>query len=216
MEQDFGFYEGKPFIARSQGSTKFGRQAHADTHSDTPGFVDVESKASIDQRSIRFIDQHLEKLILDHQHEETYSVAIVAHGILLSHLWRCFLRQLPLQSVSIAKDVLGSRGDITLERLGGFSNTGFLELSIDPTRPDDAVTVDVSAELQEQTHVESDFVQDTAAKQEGLQGLTTVVLTVNGQQHLQGVKRARGGIGRMKFDEGQKTLDTFFKKPKKS
>ncbi|KAF2154326.1 phosphoglycerate mutase-like protein [Myriangium duriaei CBS 260.36] len=49
----------------------------------------------------------------------------------------------------------------------------------------------------------------------GLQGSTVTLLTVNGQEHLKGLKRARGGIGSAKYDEGQKSLDSFFKRAKK-
>ena len=46
IEQDFGFYEGKPFFARFD-SENTGREAHYDNHKSDPGFVDVESKESM-------------------------------------------------------------------------------------------------------------------------------------------------------------------------
>ncbi|KAF7552928.1 hypothetical protein G7Z17_g4006 [Cylindrodendrum hubeiense] len=35
--------------------------------------------------------------------------------------------------------------------------------------------------------------------------------TINGMDHVKGLKRTRGGIGSAKFDEKQKTMDSFFK-----
>ncbi|KAH7120276.1 histidine phosphatase superfamily [Dactylonectria estremocensis] len=41
--------------------------------------------------------------------------------------------------------------------------------------------------------------------------LKVTVKTVNGVDHVKGLKRTRGGIGSAKFDEKQKTMDSFFK-----
>lgn len=238
-EQDFGFYEGKPFYARSQGASKSGKETHRDAHSHEPDFVDVESKTSLDERATRFIIDHIYPLLEVESSTTPLCVAVVSHGILLSHLWRCFLHLLPPRSVAIAPEVLAQRGEMTLERLGGFSNTGFLELKLqrqeDTTTRPPASTREAAAPepLQQQrkeTAVEavplssttpapgSDPETSTVALKPSapLDDFKAEILVVNGQTHLQGVKRARGGIGRMRHDEGQKTLDSFFKRPKKS
>lgn len=59
------------------------------------------------------------------------SVVIVAHGIILSTLWRSILHVFPFERVSFAPGLnhphtLG----LTLDYLGGWSNTGYLELEI--------------------------------------------------------------------------------------
>jgi len=40
------------------------------------------------------------------------------------------------------------------------------------------------------------------------------VKTINGKDHLKGLKRTGGGLGSSKFEEGQKSIETFFKKRK--
>jgi len=46
----------------------------------------------------------------------------------------------------------------------------------------------------------------------GLGELSLVVKAVNSQEHLKGLKKTRGGIGSLKHDSNQKTVDSFFKK----
>lgn len=40
------------------------------------------------------------------------------------------------------------------------------------------------------------------------------VKVINGKEHLKGLKRTGGGVGSSKFDEGQKSIETFFKRRK--
>lgn len=131
VEQDFGFYEGKPSYARQHNSSKkTGREAHHDSHKDDPGFVDVEAKASLAKRSDDFLDTHLLPMFDYDENSVEHMVVVVSHGILLSHLWRRLLLRLPERSVRIASKVATTKGQIVLEHLGGWSNTGFLELRI--------------------------------------------------------------------------------------
>lgn len=355
VEQDFGFYEGKPFYARARDSTKTGREAHYENHKDRPGFVDVESKEALATRSDDFLEQHL--LPLFRQSHQELVVAVVSHGILLSHLWRRFLRRLPPRSVTVTSEVVASQGRIILEHLGGWANTGFLEILIEasttpapitgngnhvsstvghsnaatlispaqpPSMPSlvpvrcsnsmgsdpaqslldnvnhgendvatanllsiadasspsssgqeslghvvmldsdhktvsssgdtpvpaadfaqnifNAVTADFSsknswnaATVTHQTTNDLTPEDDSPAlsaeaaahdvapkansgipKLDVLHGTATSILTVNGQEHLRGFKRTRGGIGRSRYDEGQTTMDSFFKRAKKT
>lgn len=132
-EQDFGFYEGKPFYARQRESpNKTGREAHHEIHKNDPGFVDVESKDSLAKRSDDFIDSYLTPLFDGDESSTNHTVVVVSHGILLSHLWRRILFRLPRRSVTVSPEVSTARGPIVLEHLGGWSNTGFLELSFTP------------------------------------------------------------------------------------
>lgn len=43
---------------------------------------------------------------------------------------------------------------------------------------------------------------------------TTVILTINGKDHLKGLKRTGGGVGSSRHDASQKSIDTFFKRRK--
>jgi hypothetical protein len=127
-EQDFGFYEGKHF-ERSKDSNKSTKEAHLQTHRTDPGFQDVESKESMRLRVDTFIDKHL----LGHlEGVDGQTVAVVAHGIILSHLWRAILRRFSPGKVTVAPDVGGAHKGMGLEYLGGWSNTGYLDLEIRP------------------------------------------------------------------------------------
>ena len=130
VEQDFGFYEGKPFYARSRDSTKTGKEAHYESHKDDPDFVDVESKELVAARCDGFLEEHLLPLFDQDGSPTELVVAVVSHGILLSNLWRCLLRRLPQRSVKVKPEILAVKGQVVLEHLGGYSNTGFLEVSI--------------------------------------------------------------------------------------
>ncbi|GAB7346099.1 hypothetical protein MBLNU457_4855t1 [Dothideomycetes sp. NU457] len=280
-EQDFGFYEGKPFYARSADSTKTGREIHYEAHKDTPGFQDVESKESLAARCDSFLDEHLMPLLDFDGVPSELSVVIVSHGILLSNLWRAILRRLPRKSVTIMPEIVAAKGQIVLEHLGGWSNTGFLELLVrhslleyaavsDESRaanqaesndrigdaaiqsPSKGAIEEISTEVAPKPDTQDlPTVSDTdsgrtssdaatalvvaaqspallssssppqappggfsASSSAPLQGYNTTILTVNGQEHLRGVKRTRGGIGSARHDDSQKSIQTFFKKAK--
>lgn len=227
IEQDFGYYEGKSFQARAADSKKTGKEAHREKHKDDPGFVDVESKESMAKRADGFLDEHLLPLFDTDAMSNEHAVVVVSHGILLSNLWRRLLLRLPRRSLTIAPEVTAARGDIVLEHLGGWSNTGYLHLEI---RKDDPKTnLDATAEKNgvvspsDEASVSSDTLEGTAqeVKQDvasstcnskNLTGYSTKVLAVDSKQHLVGLKRQRGGIGRSAHDESQKKLTGFFKK----
>ncbi|KAK5112050.1 hypothetical protein LTR62_004584 [Meristemomyces frigidus] len=248
IEQDFGFYEGRPFYTRSSDPRKSGREAHHHKHKNDPGFVDVETKESMYGRADNFLDQHLIPLALGQAAgtDKDLIVGVVSHGILLSNLWRRLLLRLPRKSLSIAAEVTAARGPLVLEHLGGWSNTGYLELCI--TRPDDNlprspqpadtkesadVRISVSSTPLPKTPtrslarnaVGSKVEQISAASTSSpsaplnpitLAGWSTTIVAVDSKQHLIGLKRQRGGIGRLAHDEGQKKLDFFFKRQKKA
>jgi len=114
-----------------------------------------------------------------------------------------------------------------IEHLGGWANTGYLDLEIkrnamtvqnlggdslekpspsnDPTRnplePDISNTVATPP-------------QAPPAPKSTISDLSLVVKAVNSQEHLRGLKKTRGGIGSAKHDEKQQTMESFFKKRK--
>ena len=126
-EQDFGFYEGKKFFERPREGNKTGKDTHLESHRDEPGFVDVESKESMRIRVDAFIDAHLVQLM--HEVEEDKTMAVVAHGIILSHLWRAILKRFH-PFVTVAPEVRSRVPGFSLEYLGGWSNTGYLDLEV--------------------------------------------------------------------------------------
>lgn len=190
------------------------------------------------KRADHFLDHHLLPLFDSDSATNEHTVAIVSHGILLSNLWRRLLLRLPRKSLSIAPEVMAARGDITLEHLGGWSNTGYLHLSIrrdENTNSFEAKPVSKS-ELSDHTSTisESDpllaesstasptirskspgtgpeVASDTSVPRM-LDSYSTKILAVDDKQHLIGLKRQRGGIGRSAHDESQRKLDGFFKK----
>lgn len=237
-EQDFGFYEGKRFYERPKDSSKSGKDAHLAAHRNDPGFVDVESKEAMTARATSFVNEYL----LGHieQLAEDQTIVIVAHGIILNHLWRAVLRCFLFSKVSMAPGVGGS--DRGLEYLGGWSNTGYLDLEIKeaitsaPASIPGAVTKDEVADLDtlitqsptsrsnttpEVTQLPSPVKaqltspkQVTSPSKAKLPSKILLIKAINSLEHLKGLKKARGGTGSLKHDANQKTVDSFFKKRK--
>ncbi|KAK5729542.1 hypothetical protein LTR17_011845 [Elasticomyces elasticus] len=243
IEQDFGFYEGKSFFMRSE-AKKSGKETHHDKHKNDPGFVDVESKESMCKRADAFLDQHLIALFEHESADSKLEVAVVSHGILLSNLWRRLLLRLPRKSLSIAAEVTAAKGPVVLEHLGGWSNTGYLELAFkkgnkdQPVEPitaaltsnaqdDEAPTLPTPAPLAMVSDDTPDEASSSAAQKDSsapvspkpassrvLAGWSTAIIAVDSKAHLVGLKRQRGGIGRLAHDEGQKKIEGFFKRQK--
>jgi hypothetical protein len=249
-EQDFGFYEGKKFFERAREGNKSGKDAHLEAHRHEPGFVDVESKESMRIRVENFIDAHLVQLM--HEVEADKSVAVVAHGIILSHLWRAILKRFD-PFVTVASGVQATGPGMSLEYLGGWSNTGYLDLEVknraspssgnvepdvaatfavtpstskvgtapDPVLPDGSVAEAITSQgsftppQKPATGSLGPVAPSLASSPSpGLKELHLVVKAVNSQEHLKGLKKTRGGIGSLKHDSSQKTVDSFFKKRK--
>ena len=203
-EQDFGFYEGKPFHARLRDSDKLKKETNRLQNSTDPIFQDVESKESMDKRTDEFVKEYLVPLIQARSINHKATVAVVAHGIILTHLWKSLLKLFAKNTVSLAPGLPVGLGRITpLEYLGGWSNTGYLEVDI---RQD--IPLQVGTDHQPHT-----------AEYEDAQGsllppnLRMEIITINGTDHLKGLKRTRG-VGSSQYDEGQKKIESFFKRSK--
>ena len=209
-EQDFGFYEGKPFYARPSGSNKSGKDSHRAEHSSDPGFQDVESKESMAKRADVFVHEHLLPLICQ---PDEVKVAVVSHGIILNYLWRSVLKLFAKRTISIAPGVaVNSAGASTpVEYLVGWSYTGYLELDIQPVinKAEHAVS---ESELQDDLGLTRTASPDVLSP---LAELRMIVKAVNSKEHLAGLKRTRG-VSSGKHDEAQKKIDGFFKKSKNS
>lgn len=213
-EQDFGYYEGKPFSARTQDSNKSGKENHRLQHLDDPDYKDMESKESMAARASEYLQQYIVPII--HGQADQSAIAIVSHGIMLSHLWRSFLKLLPKNSVALSPGLsVGTSGVTPLEYLGGWSNTGYLELNIQrkEAASEDYVSL-TPTPTPAHASLEVDNVALTPLADIDLSGFTATIITVNGKEHLKGLKRTRGGVGSSRHDEGQKTMESFFKKQK--
>ena len=206
-EQDFGSCEGKSFSARQRNSNISSKEEYISQHSKDPSFRDVESKESMDSRMDTFIQDHLLQLLPDENLYAESVVAVVSHGIILNHLWRCFMKLFPKRSVALAPglELVGDR-TVGLDYLGSWSNTGYLELHIQQAITDvDAVKSNSLQPVPQPPRRNTDFPPTS---------LKMVVKTVNGTEHLKSLKRTRGGVGSAKYDEGQKKIESFFKRTK--
>lgn len=214
-EQDFGDYEGKPFNARPRDSNGGGKRTPV-RHGKDPNFKDVESKESMEGRTNTFLKDHLVPIIQDKVQSESCAVAIVSHGILLSRLWRSLLQLLPQKCVTTSPGLpLRNGGSTPLEYLGGWSNTGYLELTVE--KAGNPLTVQHQSLSPPSPRVSEtlDLKLPTPNVTPGLLGcMKLIVKKINGLDHLNGLKRTRGGVGSSKLDESQKTIESYFKKRK--
>jgi broad specificity phosphatase PhoE len=137
VEQNFGSMEGKKFYERPPESKMTGKEHHRLESKGTEGFVDVESKDAMTQRADTFLDTHLLPLFDDPKGDAENCVAIISHGIFLSTLWKRLLLRLPAKSVALSPE-LQATARPSLEHLGGWSNTGYLELRLVPSAISDA------------------------------------------------------------------------------
>ena len=253
MEQDFGDLEGKK---------RTDIQAELQNR---PGFVAVETKDAIGQRAETFLDEYLLPLLGNTAGSEDLTIAIVSHGIFLSTLWKRLLRRLTAKSITLSPD-LSSTARPSLEHLGGWSNTGYLELRMmrdgieksspkadaavsatlkpDVSRPMDSKTddtigavevpqqavpettseVEVSQAPHEAAANDVDATPAAAAsttptpsrssKLSSVDGWIRTIMTINGKDHLKGLKRTGGGVGSSRHDASQKGIESFFKRRK--
>ncbi|KAK0327879.1 hypothetical protein LTR82_001397 [Friedmanniomyces endolithicus] len=234
IEQDFRYYEGRPFYARSE-AKKSGREAHYDRHKDDPDFVDVESKESMSKRADAFLDEHFMPLLDDQAADDSLEVAAAVTS----------------EEFDGCGDVTAARGSIVLEHLGGWSNTGYLELAMSkdsgftnlaavsreaaqtaevsdtPTCPTPMsptpidtekkamITPDRTSAATSSLSRKASTAHSPTASLRTLAGWSTHILAVDSKAHLSGLKRQRGGIGRLAHDEGQQKMTGFFKRQKK-
>lgn len=238
-EQDFGFYEGKKTFERPRdGSGKSGREAHADAHRNDPGFQDFESKASMRMRMDKFVDGYL----LDSKVQLDHTVVIVAHGIILIYLWRVILKRLKPENITVAQGIqLPERGSSPSWSNTGYMDLEIAptnNFSLNQFCPSPQPAPNVAEEAQGNTldagrslpALEVLLPQSTAAASdkppinsvgvaEGklaqpfkFLNMSLVVKALNNREHLNGLKKSGGGLGSLKHDSSQKTLDSFFKK----
>ena len=167
------------------------------------------------KRADAFVNDHLNPLLRQERTVKGYNVAIFSHGIILNHLWRSTLSLFGKNAISLAPEIsAGKSGSTPLEYLGGWSNTGYLEVEINQTNTNDTEgRVSIASNIPK---TEEQFPPEAIDERNlpTFPGLRMKILAVNGTTHLRTLKRARG-IGSAVHDEDQKKIDSFFKKPKK-
>lgn len=244
-EQDFGFYEGKQFFERPRHNNK----AHLEVHRNNPRFKDVESKQAMAARMDTFVESYLVSLFTNVEEDET--VVVVAHGIILSLLWRGVLKKFHRANVYVAPGAIVHDNGRGLEHLGGWSNTGYLDLRVEhhkassdtsslsnePTLeslPPPSIKRKLSERLDlglplpgQKLPVLVDVADSSSARRVQevsdipplpcqIPNMSLVVKAVNSTEHLRGLKKTRGGIGSLKHDSTQKTVDSFFVKKQRT
>lgn len=202
-EQDFGSCEGKSFSARQRATGVESKEDYISQHRQDPEFKDVESKESMDARMDSFVMEHLVPLLTIEGSKAEVIFAIISHGIILNHLWKSFRKLVPRANVASFPGMEVRGG---LEYLGGWSNTGYLELDIQRVSTDSPL--DLTGNIQTMPP------SPDKDKPLPLLPLRMFVKAVNSTDHLKNLKRTRGGVGSAKFDDGQKKIDSFFKRPR--
>ena len=172
-------------------------------------FQDVESKESMIGRVDEFLDKYLLGLLKSEAIQEDRTVAVVSHGIILKVLWKCMLRRFPPKSVSTIPGVIPVHRGTSLEGLGVWSNTGYLELRFTPM--DFPVSLQL---LNAGPNLEQIAVNDTTKTPPFLARWRLLITAANETSHLVNLKRTGGGVGSSKHDSEQQKLEKFFKKPK--
>ena len=229
-EKDFGSCEGKKFHERAV----YGNQSDE--------FVDVESKQSLAQRADTFLNEYLLPLFDSTAEPIEPVIVVVSHSIMLSSLWRRLLLRLPQRSVKLAPG-MASFAPVTLEHLGGWSNTGYLELHMSraalgsalrtfaqSTTPklihcplsDTPCGVSLSSTsavvLSTQEVVKNSSLPTDAVQPSQIRTLSpewsTIIHSINEKDHLKGLKRTGGGLGSSRHDASQKSIKSFFKRRK--
>lgn len=193
-ERDFRSGEGVRFGA-SAGDIGGGRNA----------FADAESRDEMRVRAERFIDTHLHVLLHDAGTKDTdegikdrRAIVVVAHGLILNVLLSSLLqRYAPSELARLLPPAVFASGSNAAQRRRAelrvpWNNTGYLAVIV------------VNAKTAEKS---DERTEDTDKRAGGVQ---LQVTTVNCVEHLDGLKKTRGGIGSARFDPKQKTMDAFF------
>ncbi|KAK2017002.1 phosphoglycerate mutase [Colletotrichum eremochloae] len=149
-----------------------------------PRHEGAEDQGAMRVRAQRFVDDYLAPIFACVDAESgngAESIVVVAHGIILGVLARV------LRTAGNFA-VLGSIPEDNMHF--SWSNTGYVEMHIATTSVLDA--------------------SKDAVPTVKWPGLVLKIVAVNCTDHLQGLKKTRGGIGSAEFDEKQKKISSFF------
>lgn len=191
---------------RSLEGTKVGSRPASGT--DGYRFRDPETHAEMAVRVDRFISVHLNPVLepVDSSAEVDHaSVIIVAHGMLLNVL----LKRLLARFSTPPEVERHFPGRSSSDWMASWRNTAYLEAVVAPQTTAD-ISSGTGGATQTPTVVAASLIRQDDPP------VRLRIIAVNRVDHLQGLKKTRGGIGSAKFDNKQKTVDSFFKaSPKK-
>ncbi|KAK4921972.1 hypothetical protein LTR66_016633 [Elasticomyces elasticus] len=191
-EQDFGSFELLKWARDDEVRAKGLQPTDID-------FKPKETKEVMSKRADTFLDDYLLPLLaLDE--DGLQNIAVVSHGIFLGTLWKALVRRFKPSSIKVLPDAVQGGMNKPLEHLPAWSNTGIVEVEIAATVP----AQEVEDEVKKREHSGDKNKLDATMK----------VIQINGTEHLNNLKRTRGGLGSSASDDKQKRLDGFFKKPK--
>lgn len=236
-EKDFGSEEGKRFGTR-------GKQEALDA-SKAADWVEPESQELMKKRIERFIDAHFVPTVLQAASDASAgSVVIVAHGIILNVLLTSLLVRFgPEEIAKLTKpgdaswrsEWLASwsntgylEADLQLTTPVAVPASG---IPIPEHSLADGLAAKETAAVRAVSSVAAPSKGAAAVSQPGTasalvanvpsptlastSNIQLAVRAVNCIEHLQGLKKTRGGIGSAGHDEKQKTVDSFFSRPAK-
>lgn len=215
-ERDFGSWEGVRCQSTSAQSTDASTSSSGSSRSASKEIAQKETTVSMRQRSLSFLHSHFLPLLFDDPTSKR-KVAIVAHGIILRVLWNCLVELFDPLCISLLPGIAAWDGGPAALLSPSWSNTGFMELSIQmkqtpsaspPQRQLTSPDLRVSLNSITDTEVPS---PDNLAGDVLLQGWSMKILAVDSKDHLAGLRRTRGGIGSASHDSRQKRIDQFFK-----
>lgn len=177
---------------RSTEGVKFGSRALIGA--DGNPHADAESQAEMTVRVERFIESYLGPVLASADlTDQQGTVVVVAHGIILNVLLRSLLRRYAPAELASGKS----------EWLATWGNTGYLEAVVTVVPPDSGILA-------------PPIPSTRSLLSDGQDKVRLSVVSINNTDHLQGLRKTRGGIGSAKFDSKQKTMDSFFKPAPKS
>ncbi|KIW22248.1 uncharacterized protein PV07_12154 [Cladophialophora immunda] len=201
-EQDFGSLELVPWTSR--------RAQHAldprVPNPEDPCFRPQETTEAMVTRAELFLSDFILPhfaSVEDAQERGQECVAVVSHGLFLSVLWQTLLRKFRGSNVTLGPNVEAWGYSRPLEHLPSWTNTGFLEVTIQKPIP----------EVADQPRTGQPLIL-TDIESSALHGYSMTVHGVNSKDHLLDLKRTRGGVGSSPYDAKQQSLDGFFKRPK--
>ncbi|KAM7206449.1 phosphoglycerate mutase [Naviculisporaceae sp. PSN 640] len=161
---------------------------------------DAETHDEMRVRAERFINVHLGPLLNDLVLgvKPAASVVVVSHGILLNSLLRVLLERYAPSELSRLAMAGPAAGQAAY--LASWNNTGYLEAAIGTSSlPPGASSIGLSR------------AAPSMAASPVVPFVTLRVARVNAVDHLDGLKKTRGGIGSAQFDRRQRTVDSFFR-----
>ncbi|KAI5920371.1 phosphoglycerate mutase-like protein [Camillea tinctor] len=190
-EKDFGSSEG----------TKYGARDYAGKLKPVVVQSDAESRDSMHIRINQFLDAHLDPVMKTYASDEV-AVAIVSHGIILNVLFGALGKRYSVKAVPFA---LKAGSGAQPSQGVTWSNTGVMRIKVEPKK----VTIS-SPQTIRSIAATSSNVGSTALADSHPAAVQLTIKDTNNVDHLQGLKKTRGGIGSAGSDSRQRTIDSFF------